>query len=113
MTECSVEVCETPLLDLDQMRERAQRAHALMKAMGNEHRLLILCQILHGEKSVGELERAIGLSQSALSQHLARLRHDGLVRTRRQAQTIFYSLEGREARAIIETLYRLYCVDPD
>jgi DNA-binding transcriptional ArsR family regulator len=77
--------------------------------MGNPHRLLVLCQLLHGEKSVGELERLVGLSQSALSQHLARLRRDGLVKTRRSAQTIFYSLSGNEAKAVISTLYCLYC----
>lgn len=96
-------------MDLDRLHENARRASALLKAMSNEHRLLILCQLLHGEKSVGELERLIGLSQSALSQHLARLRRDSLVQTRRSAQTIFYSLSGAEASAVIQTLYDLYC----
>lgn len=80
--------------------------------MGNPHRLLVLCQLLHGEKSVGELERLVGLSQSALSQHLARLRRDSLVKTRRSAQTIYYSLAGNEAKAVIGTLYYLYCDTP-
>lgn len=96
-------------MELEKLQESARRASALLKAMSNEHRLLILCQLLPGEKSVGELERLIGLSQSALSQHLARLRRDNLVQTRRQAQTIFYSLAGEEARAVINTLYDLYC----
>ena len=96
-------------LDLDKMQESARRASALLKAMSNEHRLLILCRLLHGEKSVGELERIIGLSQSALSQHLARLRRDNLVQTRRSAQTIYYSVCGDEASAVIGTLYGLYC----
>ncbi|EPY01466.1 ArsR/SmtB family transcription factor [Magnetospirillum fulvum] len=96
-------------MDVDKLHESARKASILLKAMSNEHRLMILCQLLPGEKSVGELERVIGLSQSALSQHLARLRRDNLVRTRRQAQTIFYSLYGREAGAVIDTLYRLYC----
>jgi DNA-binding transcriptional ArsR family regulator len=95
-------------LDLEQ---NARRASTLLKAMANERRLLILCHLAEGEKSVGELERLVGLSQSALSQHLARLRHDALVRTRRAAQTIYYSLAGREAGAVMETLYHLYC-DP-
>jgi len=77
--------------------------------MGNERRLLVLCQLQEGEKSAGELEKLVGLSQSALSQHLARLRRDGLVSTRRAAQTIYYSLAGEEARAVIATLYDLYC----
>ena len=77
--------------------------------MSNEHRLMILCQLARGEKKVGELEELIGLSQSALSQHLARLRRDDLVKTRREAQTIYYSLSGPEAQSVIETLYGLYC----
>lgn len=96
-------------LDLEKLQDNARRASTLLKAMSNEHRLLILCQLSKGEKSVGEMERLIGLSQSALSQHLARLRRDNLVKTRRSAQTIFYSLKGDEASAVIETLYGLYC----
>ncbi len=100
-------------LALDRMEENARRASALLKSMSNEHRLMILCQLLHGERSVGELEGLIGLSQSALSQHLARLRRDDLVKTRRMAQTIYYSLQGEEAAAVIETLYNLYCGLPE
>lgn len=96
-------------MNLDAMEVRARRASALLKAMGNPHRLMILCRLAEGEKCVGELERVIGLSQSALSQHLARLRRDDVVVTRRVAQTIYYSLAGPEARAVIATLYRLYC----
>lgn len=96
-------------LDLETIQNNARRASTLLKAMSNQHRLMILCQLVPGEKSVGELERIIGLSQSALSQHLARLRRDQLVKTRRSAQTIYYSLNGEEASAVIETLYGLYC----
>lgn len=96
-------------MEFEKMQDSARRASTLLKAMSNEHRLMVLCQLLHGEKSVGELERLIGLSQSALSQHLARLRRDNLVQTRRQAQTIFYSLSGKEAEAVLGTLYALYC----
>lgn len=92
-----------------ELEANARLASALLKAMGNERRLLILCHLASGEKSVSELERLVELSQSALSQHLARLRRDGLVATRRSAQMIYYSLTGPEARAIMETLYRLYC----
>lgn len=98
---------------LDRLQENARRASALLKAMSNEHRLMVLCQLSNCEKSVGELERLIGLSQSALSQHLARLRRDGLVKTRRSAQTIYYSLKGEEATRVIETLHGLYCAPPD
>ena len=95
---------------LERLQASAWRASRLLKAMSNQHRLMILCQLaIGGEKCVGELERIIGLSQSALSQHLARLRRDQLVRTRRSAQTIYYSLSGGEVDAVIDALYRLYC----
>jgi len=96
-------------MDIEQLQNNARNASALLKAMSNQHRLLILCQLQVGERSVGELERLVGLSQSALSQHLARLRRDKLVRTRRVAQTIYYSLNGTEATEVIRTLYGLYC----
>lgn len=91
------------------LETNARKASALLKAMANERRLLILCHLAEGEKSVSELESLVSLSQSALSQHLARLRRDGLVSTRRAAQTIYYSLAGREPGAIMETLYALFC----
>ena len=96
-------------MELNHLEQKAQQASTLLKAMSNQSRLLILCQLNEGEKSVGELERIVGLSQSALSQHLARLRRDKLVKTRREAQTIFYSLHGDEALRVINTLYGLYC----
>ena len=95
--------------DVNDLRENARRASALLKAMSNERRLLILCHLAEGEKSVGALEEIVGLSQSALSQHLARLRRDRLVATRRAAQTIYYALAGKEAGAIMMTLHDLYC----
>lgn len=93
----------------DDLRARARDASVLLKSMSNERRLLILCQLAEGEKSVGELEKHVGLSQSALSQHLARLRQDDLVATRRSAQSIYYSLKGDAARIVMDTLYSLYC----
>ena len=95
-------------MQIQQFEESADRASTLLKAMSNRNRLLILCQLQEGEKSVGTLEKLIGLSQSALSQHLARLRRDNLVTTRREAQTIYYSLQGIESCAVISTLYELY-----
>jgi len=92
------------------LKASSKRATTLLKALGNERRLLILCYLSEGEHSVGELEDLVNLSQSALSQHLARLRRDQLVKTRRSAQTIYYSLASQEARAVMETLYRLYVV---
>jgi len=84
-----------------------------LKSMANETRLMILCQLLNGEKSVGEMHENIPLSQSALSQHLAVLRRERLVSTSRVAQSIFYSLASEDVRAIIETLYQLYCAPED
>jgi DNA-binding transcriptional ArsR family regulator len=95
-------------LKLEDMEGNAQAASELLKAMSNQTRLMILCQLLHGEKTAGELDSATKLSQSALSQHLAVLRDHGLVQTRRESQNIFYSIDGDKPRAIIEVLYRLF-----
>lgn len=83
-------------------------AAALLKALSNDRRLMIVCALSEGEKNVGELEKIIGLSQSALSQHLARLRRDGVVRTRRDAQTIYYSLRSEEALEVLQCLSKVY-----
>jgi DNA-binding transcriptional ArsR family regulator len=91
------------------LQQNVCEAARLMKALSNSHRLAILCQLLEGEKSVGQLVGLIGLSQSALSQHLARLRRDRLVRTRRVAQTIYYALDGAHGRVVLDTLHQLYC----
>jgi len=96
-------------MNLSELQENASRASALLKTMANEWRLLILCNLAEGEKSVGELEKLIGLNQSALSQHLAVLRRENLVQTRRSAQSIFYSLKSEEATMIMATLYDAYC----
>ena len=96
-------------MDVEALEDNAERAAALLRSIGSKWRLLILCQLVKGEKSVGELERVIGLSQSALSQHLMVLRRNDLVKTRRAAQMIYYSLNGAEVTAILNTLYGLYC----
>jgi DNA-binding transcriptional ArsR family regulator len=96
-------------MDIDDLKQNAQRASQLLKAMSNENRLVILCYLTEGEKAVGEMEKLLGISQSVLSQHLARLRRAGLVKTRRSGLTIYYSLAGAEASAVMETLYDLYC----
>ena len=93
------------------MEQAARDASALLKAMSNERRLLILCHLSRSERSVGELCELVDVSQSALSQHLAKLRHDDLVKTRREAQTIYYSLRGEAVKRILDTLYDLYCAD--
>jgi ArsR family transcriptional regulator, virulence genes transcriptional regulator len=84
-------------------------ATRLLKMMSNPSRLLVLCELLDGEKSVGELERRTSLRQSALSQHLAKLRAQGLVVTRRQSQNIFYSLADTDVDQIIALLHQLFC----
>jgi ArsR family transcriptional regulator, virulence genes transcriptional regulator len=91
------------------LEANALRASALLKAMANPTRLLVLCQIAQGEKSVGELEEAVGLSQSALSQHLAVLRARHVVTARREGQTVFYSLSSSEAASVMGTLYEVFC----
>ncbi|MAY41764.1 MAG: transcriptional regulator [Oceanospirillaceae bacterium] len=91
------------------MKTNAGKAAKLMKALGNESRLLILCYLDGKELSVTELNNCLDLSQSALSQHLAVLRKDGLVKTRRESQTIYYSLEGDTAKRIIHTLHDMFC----
>ena len=91
------------------MSEHASDAAGLMKALGNESRLMILCVLAEGERSVGELNTIIPLSQSALSQQLARLRQQGLVDTRRESQTIYYSLASGPADRVINLLHEIYC----
>ncbi len=103
----ATELSPNQAFDLNPVGLNSQRANALLKAMGNPHRLYVLYQLRNGEKSVGELEKLLSLSQSALSQHLARLRWEKLVKTRRQAQTIYYSLEGDQATRIIDTLFEI------
>lgn len=80
-----------------------------MKCLANAHRLMILCRLHQGECSVGTLEGTMNIAQSALSQHLARLRRDGIVKTRRESQTIYYSLADVRTAKVIKELYALYC----
>ena len=89
----------------------ADAASELLKALANRHRLMLLCQLLDGERSVGDLANFLEIRDSTVSQHLALLRRDGLVSARRDGQTIYYTIGSPPARAVIETLYRHYC-DP-
>ncbi|MGH1456022.1 MAG: ArsR/SmtB family transcription factor [Alphaproteobacteria bacterium] len=98
-------------MDINEIECNIGLASALLKALSNEKRLLIVCALHKGEKSVGELEEIVELSQSALSQHLARLRKDGLVTTRREAQSIYYSLCDEAANEVLRCLYDIYCPD--
>lgn len=96
-------------IDLKQMAQSADRASSLMKTLGHKDRLMILCHLADGEKSVGHIADILEISQSPLSQHLSRMRKEGLVETRREAQTIYYSLKSGEASRIVEVLYELFC----
>jgi ArsR family transcriptional regulator len=95
--------------NIAQFEESAGRAAALLRLLSNERRLMILCQLIGGELSVGTLQGRLGLSQSALSQHLARLRADRIVATRREGQTIFYRIIDPAALQLLETLADLFC----
>lgn len=95
-----------------QFAARAGEAAELLRALGHEARLMVLCQLAEGEHAVGALQEGSGLSQSALSQHLAKLRQAGLVATRREGQAIFYRLADAKAARVIETLAAIYCPPP-
>ena len=95
--------------ELDKMVENATRASDFLKTLSHESRLMILCILAEGEKSVSELEEILSLRQPTVSQQLARLRGDGLVSTRRDGKTIYYSLASEEARVVIGAVYDVFC----
>ena len=99
-------------IDSGIMERAADQASDLLKALANRHRLLIICQLIDGERSVGELAQFLNLRDSTVSQHLALLRKDGLVAARRDAQTIYYSIASEPAREVLTTLYHVFCAPP-
>ena len=99
-------------LDFSQMQDSAGQACGLLKAMANEARLMVLCHLIEGERSVTELQDAVGLSQSAMSQHLAVLREQEIVATRRDGQSVYYRISNDHAMAVMETLHREFCEAP-
>ena len=99
-------------MNIKNLTAKCEEATALLAVMANQHRLRILCELQQGERSVGALESVIGLSQSALSQHLAKLRLAGIVATRRESQTIYYSVSDARAAKLLAVLYELFC-DPN
>lgn len=107
--------CSVPLLavDAEEMRAHADDAARLLKALSNSSRLMVLCSLAKGELTVGQINDRVPLSQSALSQHLAVLRRDGLVHTRRSAQAIYYRLADGPAGRVIETLHDIFCGSAD
>ncbi len=96
-------------IDSGKMKRNAEKAVSLLKELANEHRLMVLCVLSEGELSVSALNQRIGLSQSALSQHLARLRQQGLVNTRREGQTVYYSLVESPAVDVIQLMHDHFC----
>ncbi len=100
-----------PRLDIDAeaMRKHSEAAERLLKALANSSRLMVLCSLADGELNVRDINQRVPLSQSALSQHLAVLRRDGLVKTRRSAQEIYYRLADGPAGRVIETLHDIFC----
>jgi DNA-binding transcriptional ArsR family regulator len=109
LTAASTPVPRDVVVRMGQLQRNARRVASLLKAMSNPARLIILCQIAEGERSVGELERAVGLSQSSISQHLAVLRAEAVVASRRVRQTVFYSLASKEVVALMGTLHAVFC----
>ncbi|WP_231486968.1 MULTISPECIES: ArsR/SmtB family transcription factor [Paracoccus] len=95
------------------MRAAADEASDLLKSLGNRHRLLILCQLVEGEKSVGQLAEFLGIRDSTVSQHLALLRRDKIILGRREGQTIWYRIESQPARKVMEVLYDIFCGTQD
>ena len=99
-------------LDLETLRAKAGEVADTLSALANDRRLLILCKLVEvGEATVGTLATEVGLSQSALSQHLARMREEGIVAFRREAQTIWYRIGDVRIETLLSTLHRLYCTD--
>lgn len=105
-------IAPSPQSEMDTMGAHAEQAAALLQAMSNAHRLMILCALAQGELNVGELNGRLDLSQSALSQHLALLRKQGLVATRRQSQTIYYAVTPGPALEIVQLLHDHFCPSP-
>ena len=99
----------TDELDVAALRASAGQAQALLKTLANQDRLLLLCQLVSGERNVSELEQSLGIQQPTLSQQLGVLRREGLVATRREGKQIFYRIDSPEALAILQTLYQLFC----
>ena len=98
-------------MDLEKMHDSAEGVSDLLKLLGHPDRLMVLCQLKFGEQSVGELARNLNIKQSPLSQHLARMRYEGVVSSRRDAQTMFYSIADEKVAQVISVLYDLYCAE--
>src|SRR5210317_2662559 len=109
MTGEATEPASEDIERLNELHDVASHAVELLKAMANEWRLMILCKLSEGEKTVSELQQCLGLSQSALSQHLAILRREKIVKARKHAKSVSYSLAGNEAPKVMNTLHEVFC----
>lgn len=109
MSDSAAELVAEDIEKLGELHNKAAHAVELLKAMANEWRLMILCQLAEGEKTVSELQQILGLSQSALSQHLAVLRRERIVKARKHAQSVSYSLAGPDAPKVMQTLHEVFC----
>ncbi|MGL4637200.1 MAG: ArsR/SmtB family transcription factor [Beijerinckiaceae bacterium] len=108
----SAETPEALSPELDELMQKARRASDFLKALSHENRLLLLCLMAEGERSVGELETILSMRQSAVSQQLARLRLDGMVTTRREGKVVYYRLANDDVRRIIGVIYDIFCGGP-
>ncbi|MCA0893768.1 ArsR/SmtB family transcription factor [Microbulbifer agarilyticus] len=102
---------DTSDLQLDKMRDAADQASALLRSLGNQDRLLLLCQLSQEELCVGDIEERLGIHQPSLSQQLGVLRREGLVTTRREGKRVFYQVANPKVLALLQTLYQLYCAE--
>ncbi|MGN6738700.1 ArsR/SmtB family transcription factor [Dyella sp.] len=109
--KAAAELAPTPdaELPMERMQAYADEAIATLKAMASRNRLMLLCQLIPGERSVGELAQALGLAQSVVSQHLSLLRRDGVVSGRREAQSIYYRISDARVQALMQTLFDQFC----
>lgn len=98
-------------VSLQAMQRHADEAVSVLKALGSSNRLMLVCQLLEGERSVGDLAEALGVAQSVVSQHLSLLRRDGLVSGRREGQSIYYAISDDRVHALMARLYELYCAE--
>lgn len=107
-TDSSIRPVPPPL---ERMQAHADEAIAVLKAMASRNRLMLLCQLVQGERSVGELAQALDLAQSVVSQHLSLLRRDGVVHGRREAQSIYYRISDPRVQALMRTMFEQFCAD--
>src|SRR5690554_4866184 len=96
-------------ISIEQMQKNASAAEKLLKSLGNGHRLMVLCHLVSGEKSVGEIEQQLELSRSSLSQHLGRLRNQGIVASRKEGTTVYYRIVDEKSLRVLECLYDVFC----